>query len=108
MNELFKLATFALKDGFGALSTLTVSVNEKDLSLLYTLGCESLSNLGIKKDKAELPVFISHGGLATVEDVRYLINTHSFRSVVGETVSPVIHEFEMRAIERLIEAEERG
>lgn len=108
MNELFKLATFKLKDGFGNLSTLSVNVNEKDLSIQYALGNESLSNLSIKKDSAELPEFVFHGGLDSIENVRQIISNHSTRTVVDENLSPVIHEFESRTTKRLIEAEGRG
>ena len=104
--ELFKLAVLKLRDGFDNLSSLTINVNELDLSVSYSLGNESMANLNIKKDKASLPDFVSFSNIRVVEDVVYCINNHSTRTVADQKISPVMHELEIRTTERLISAEE--
>ena len=101
MKEPFKLATFALSDGFGTRSKLTVSICETDLSVIYSLGAESLSNLG-GGVSGVLPDYIDGSAASLIRRVKTLLDKKSHRNIAGETlVSPVVHEFDKRTAQRI-------
>ena len=92
-NNLFKLAVFALRDGLGNKSTLTIMVNEVDLSVTPNLGVEALSNM--QGDSLIMPKYVGVSGTATIASVKKFIES-SLRDVEEEFISPVLHEFDAR------------
>ena len=92
-NNLFKLAVFTLSSSFSGKSTLTIMVNEVDLSVTLNLGVESLGNMS--GNTTIIPEYVGASGTATIASVKAFIESSS-RTLEAEFISPVLHEFDAR------------
>jgi hypothetical protein len=92
-SSSLKLAVFSLRGGMGNKSTLTIMVNEVDLSVTPNLGVEALSNM--QGDNLLMPKYVGVSGTATIASVKKFIES-SVMNLEKEHVSPVLHEFETR------------